>query len=168
MAVNRRVIAWTPEGLPVPTSQPLISRRGIEELASVALSLPYVVPEPEYPQEPDAEASVAVRARYEADCLALRTRYTAECEKFAGMTNVEAMMVRKAEKAANGDDGAANDLLDRVLGKPKQSVESKTLNLTYEDLLKEKASQAASHIVDAEVVRVEPAAPADDLWGGLT
>jgi hypothetical protein len=160
VVVQRRVITWTPEGLPVPTSQPLLSKRGIEELASVALSLPYVVPQPELPPEPAPEAPLTVTEKYERERDAILDKYHAEVEKFAGMTNAEVMMVRQAEKAANGDSGAANDILDRVLGKPKQSVESKNLNLTYEDMLKEKAARA-SEVVDAEVVR------SDDLWGGL-
>jgi hypothetical protein len=63
--------------------------------------------------------------------------------EFDGMTNAEVMMVRMARKAAAGDLSVASELLDRVLGRPKQSVESKSLNLTYEDFLKEAARLAA-------------------------
>lgn len=104
--------------------------------------------------------------------------------EFDGMTNAEVMMIRMARKAAAGDVDTAVHLLDRVLGRPKQSVESKSLRLTYEDYLKEMAAAGAdtnsaetaevisgaadSDVVDAEVIekekqRVNPLGPLEGI-----
>lgn len=57
--------------------------------------------------------------------------------EFAGVTNAEVMMIKMARKAATGDIAATEMLLDRVLGKPKQTSEVQSLHLTYEDFLKD-------------------------------
>jgi hypothetical protein len=119
--INRRMIAWGPDGLPIPVSTPLISKVQIEALASTALSLPF----------------------HDPLCLE---------PEFEGMTNVEVMMVKMARKAAGGDLAVASELLDRVLGRPKQSMESKSLNLSYEDFLNEiarKNTERGGTIFDA-------------------
>lgn len=55
--------------------------------------------------------------------------------RFEGMTNAEVMWIRTAEKAASGDLAATNLILDRVLGKPKQSVESMSMSMSYPEFL---------------------------------
>jgi hypothetical protein len=39
------------------------------------------------------------------------------------------------QRACYHDKDATKELFDRLLGKPKQSIESKTLSLTYQDFL---------------------------------
>lgn len=51
------------------------------------------------------------------------------------MTNGEVAAIRHARKAASGDFKATQDILDRIMGKPKQSVESTTTTLNYLDYL---------------------------------
>jgi hypothetical protein len=109
VVINRRMIVWGKDGLPAPATTPLITKPQIEALVSASLSLPY-----------------------DGDKLGLEP-------EFDGLTNVEVMMIRMARGAANGDLELAKELLDRVLGKPKQSVESKSLSLSYEDFLNEVA-----------------------------
>lgn len=133
--VNRRVITWTKEGLPVPTSVPALTRQGVEELAITAMSLPYAVPDvPDHLPEGSREREIA---QYEHD---------KEME-FLGMTNAEVIAVKMARMAASGDKEAIRELWDRTLGRPKQSVESKTVRMTYEDVLKEMARREGQGVV---------------------
>lgn len=57
-------------------------------------------------------------------------------ERFKGLSNIEVMWMKVAEKAANGDTTSINILLDRILGKPKQSVESASVTMGYEEFCK--------------------------------
>ena len=111
--IQKRMIVWGSDGLPRPSSAPSLTPASISELAAVALSLPYK-PDPLIPSE---------------------------AEEFEGMTNAEVMIVKLARSAAGGNMAATTELLDRVLGRPKQSVESKNLSMTYADVLKEKAAR---------------------------
>jgi hypothetical protein len=170
------MIAWTPEGLPVPVSVPMLSKAGIEELATAALSLTYKI-EPLVLSDIPPSASPAEKARIAAENDRLEKAHESELE-FEGMTNAEVMIVKLARAAARGDKDSTAAMLDRVLGKPKQSVESKSMKLTYEDYLKEMARTAAlppaesvaeeevGHL-DAEVVErtITPADPGDGLDG---
>jgi len=134
--VNRRLMVWGADGLPVPSSSPLITKPQLEALAGAAMSLPYVDP------------------------LGL------DGGEFDGLTNAEVMMIRMARKAAEGDLAVASELLDRVLGRPKQSVESKSIRMSYEDVLKEMARQQQGF---SDIPPSSDAAAADDDWGeGLT
>lgn len=109
--VQKRMIVWE-DGVPKPASVPSLSSASIAELATVALSLPYK-PDPLTPSEVE----------------------------FEGMSNAEVMIVKLARAAAGGSQAATTELLDRVLGRPKQSLETKSLSLTYADVLKEKAER---------------------------
>lgn len=164
-AVNRRLVVWGPDGLPVPASVPLLSKPQIDNLAAAALSLPY---------QPTPPSNSLPKEKFEEE----QQRYLAECAEFEGMSNAEVMMVRLARAAANGDKDTANMLLDRVLGKPKQSVESKTMKLTYEDYLQELARSASgaptppapASAADGRVVDISPcppdsSPPSDEMTG---
>jgi hypothetical protein len=172
VVIQRRMIAWTPEGLPVPVSVPQLSKAGIEELATTALSLTYRVPPLILPLDPGRECTEARRAQYELEREAAELAHEAELE-FEGMTNAEVMIIKLARAAAAGDKDATSAMMDRVLGRPKQSVESKSLKLTYEDYLKEMArgGAAAAESERAEVVEVEGVetlgTPEDGLEGLL-
>lgn len=102
-------IKWV-NGMPEPAYKD-INPSSVKQLATTALSLPY---EGEYNEELGMNI---IEARFE------------------GMSNAEVMWVRMAERAAQGDLDAAKILLDRVLGKPKQSVESTSMSLTYPEYL---------------------------------
>lgn len=60
---------------------------------------------------------------------------------YNGMTCAEVMVRKQILKAAQTGD--AEMVMDRLLGRPKQSVESTKLSLTYEDFLKETARKEA-------------------------
>lgn len=142
--IQKRMIVWGPDGVPRPSSVPALTPQGIGDLAAVALSLPYKIADVP-PNLPDKEHQEAVQRREE------------EME-FEGMTNAEVMIIKLARSAAGGDQEATSMLLDRVLGRPKQSVESKSMTMTYADVLKEKAAREKALDVAVEIVR-------DDLEG---
>ena len=52
-----------------------------------------------------------------------------------GLSYVEAATIQLARQAANGDQKAIEMLLDRNIGKPKQTNENKNMNMTYQDFL---------------------------------
>lgn len=109
------MIQWV-NGVPEPTYGN-INPSSIKQLATTALSLPY---------EGDYNEKLGINV---ID------------PRFEGMSNAEVMWVRMAEKAAAGDIDAAKMILDRVLGKPKQSVETTTMTLTYPEFLEHLARQ---------------------------
>ena len=57
--------------------------------------------------------------------------------QFEGMSKGEVMLRRLVDRATFGDKDATKELLDRLLGKPKQQVETKKLTMSYQDYLDE-------------------------------
>ena len=109
---NKVMITWV-NGVPEPTTVKIVNPQSVKKLAQVAASFPY---QGEWDEE-------------------LET-YIVE-PRFKGMSNIEVMWIRLAEKAANGDTGAMNMMFDRILGKPKQSVETASVSMTYQDFLEQ-------------------------------
>ena len=60
---------------------------------------------------------------------------TQDEKRFEGRTNIEVSSIRLAEKAASGNLEAVNQMLDRILGKPKQETQNLNVNVTYQDYL---------------------------------
>lgn len=138
-AVNKRVIVWR-DGVPVPESHPIIPKDGVEKLALTALSMPF---------EP-----VPLRENYEDDIEREKDRMRYEKEKsFQGLTNAEVMMIRLAESAASGDLASAKELMDRILGRPKQQIESKSMHMSYSDYLSALAEEEKNrvHYTDTDI-----------------
>jgi hypothetical protein len=105
------MIRWE-NGQPVPVYADPINKDQMSSLITAALSC-------EYEGEIDPETG----EQYRFD------------PRFAGMTNAEVMAIRLAEKAASGHDKSITEILDRVLGKPKQSVESVGVKMNFRDYL---------------------------------
>jgi len=142
----RRMIVFGADGVPRPVSVPLLTKQSVEDLAVAALSLPYKIPPAPPPLDP---LSLELpTAEYKE-----RLREHNEGLEFIGMSNAEVMIVKLARAAAAGSMQATETLLDRVLGRPKQSLESKSMTMTYADVLKEKAARAEAVDVLAEVAR---------------
>jgi len=143
--VNKRMIVWGPDGVPRPSSVPTISKQGIEDLAAVALSLPFKPKEIPFELTVPLPLDASEVQKNAREMALMEAEHELEQEReFEGMTNAEVMIVKLARSAAGGDPVATSMMLDRVLGKPKQSVESKSMTMTYADVLKEKAARAAS------------------------
>lgn len=111
-------IQWV-NGVPEPAFRN-INPTSIKQLATTALSLPYV-------GEFDEELGIFIIE-----------------PRFQGLSNAEVMWIKVAEKAAGGDLGATNIILDRILGKPKQSVESANVNMSYQEFLEVLANKEAT------------------------
>jgi hypothetical protein len=103
--VNKRVIEWV-DGLPTAGTRPVVTVEGVRELVRVAMSLEYV-PDPD----------------------------RIEDWEYEGMTNAEVMAIKLVRQAAKGDTAVISEVLDRVIGKPKQSIDSRTMTMTYQDYL---------------------------------
>ena len=116
--IRTTAIQWV-NGVPEPIVKH-ITPTSVKALATTALSMPY---QGEYNAELDM--------------------YIIE-PRFANMTNAEVMWIRTAEKAAAGDLAATNLILDRILGKPKQSVESMSMSMTYPEFLEHLAKQVGN------------------------
>lgn len=144
---NRAIVTWDAAGNPLVRTVQVFSKAQVSEIAMAAASMPYVGPE---------TVDDAARA-----ALGLSV------SEFYGMTNLEVMLIKQARKAATtGESAEVDAVLDRLIGKPLAKTESKTLALTYEDFLKQKAAEesqgqpppaAASPgprpaVIDAEVV----------------
>lgn len=99
-------IEWR-DGIPFPKSAPKLSVDGLRGLFSAALALPYAG----NPNDPDEDPS------------------------YYGRSKAEVMMIKLADRAAQGDLETARFLLEHVVGKAKQSVESLNVNLKYTDYL---------------------------------
>ena len=57
--------------------------------------------------------------------------------EFVGCSYGEVILRQLVRRAALGCKDATKELLDRLVGRPKQTVESKKLSLTYQDYLNE-------------------------------
>lgn len=57
--------------------------------------------------------------------------------EYVGLSKGEVVMRQLIDRAALGSKDAIKELLDRVVGKPKQQIETKKLSLTYQDYLDE-------------------------------
>ncbi len=143
-AVNTRIMRWE-GGQPVVRDVPMLTKTQIQEIGAAALALPYSEP---------------------GDALAIELGL--QPSEFYGRPLYEVMKIKQAREAARtGDTAIIESIEDRVVGKPKQSVESHSIKETYEEYLARISREdalpvRALPIQDAEVVA--PAAdPLEDL-----
>ena len=119
-------IVWK-DGLPTVTYRRMLTPDTLGDLPVAALSLPYKRSGRDILLDIDTE--------------------------FDGMTNAEVMNIRLARKAAGGSLDAAKILLDRILGRPKQQVETHTVSETYTQYLERLAEDENA---EEEIIDVEP------------
>lgn len=62
-------------------------------------------------------------------------------ERYVGMTKLEVAQHKQMDAAARGDGQALEKIEDRLMGKPKQQVESVQISATLEDFLARVAEQ---------------------------
>lgn len=108
IAVRRRLVQWDEKtGQPIVSTEMVLTKNQIQDAITAAVSQPYHDPENKEPQ-------------------------------FAGMTNMEVMLIKMVRSAARtGDSKDAGAILDRILGKPKQTTETTTFAANYQDYLAE-------------------------------
>lgn len=143
-----KMIYWV-DGKPVPVYAKPLNKQQVADLVTAALST-------EYESFRDPESG----EEYNVD------------PRLVGTTKAEAMAINLARKASRGEDKATNQVLDRILGKPKQSVESVGVKMNYRDFLEmldrdEKAQSQAefevsNHTIDAELDTADAYATFDD------
>jgi hypothetical protein len=109
------VINWS-NGEPVVEYKQMLTKGVVGELPIAALSMPYTLEELD-------------KVRSETE------RFLGIDEHLVGKSIGEVMNIRLARKAANGDKEAYRILQDRILGKPKQEVQSTSVSMTYSEYL---------------------------------
>jgi hypothetical protein len=125
--VKRRIVEWDPNtGEPVVRVTSIFTKAQVSQIAMAAASMPYV--------DPDDE---------------LRAALGLPLSEFAGMTNLEVMLIRQARRAA--ESGEPEAFLDRLVGKPTQSVEKHTITETYEGFLDRTAASIKDKPIDVTV-----------------
>ncbi len=101
-------VDWT-DGTPTVVYRQMITPEVLSDLPLAALSLPY--------------------KRSEEDI------FLGNEEEFEGRTNAEVMNIRLARRAAAGEMEATKLIQDRILGRPKQQIESRSVTQTYTQYL---------------------------------
>lgn len=76
-------------------------------------------------------------------------------EELSKMTYIEAAAKNLARRGALGDGDDVDRLLDRVMGRPKQSSETVNVNLTLDDILTASDNQDAEP-ADSGVIELTP------------
>ena len=79
----------------------------------------------------------------------VRDNYTGDDPRFVGKSRLEATLLSLADDAPH-DPGARTELLDRVMGKPKQRVDSTNVNITLSGFLQQVAEKEKGEVVDVE------------------
>lgn len=87
------------------------------------------------------------RARTDSDGRTLE-----EDAEYIGLTIGEAMMARQARAASYGDFEATQFFADRIMGKPKQSVESLTVHGTFQEYLDSLPDKAPPPPIDVKLL----------------
>lgn len=125
--VTQRLVTWDAQGNPLVKNVAVFTKAQVSEVAMAAASQLYVDPNDELAIELGIPPS-----------------------EFYGMTNLEVMLIKQARWAAeSGETDVIEKVLDRLIGRPKQSSESHHVHETYEEALK----RIGGKVVDAEVVR---------------
>lgn len=117
-----KLIKWV-DDKPVPVTERMLSSDHVHDLVSCAASLPYNAEDDFYDLFPE----------------------------LYGLSYLEVALIKLAQQAAGGSLGATEALLDRIVGKPKQSIEKKTINLSYQDLL-DSIGDPTPQTINAQVI----------------
>lgn len=112
--------------------------------------LPYLVSAPVRLSEGPEDALRTLLRR----CLDLP--YDGNDPSLMGMSQGEAMIINLSRDAANGSSEARTHVLDRLLGKPKQNIESVSLTGNLNDFLDKVAEDTQIQTVE---VTPEPPSP---------
>lgn len=128
--LDNNAIVWV-NNAPQPRYGGPMGKAQLTQLFSAGLSMPY---KGTYAPEEDA--------------------YIIE-DEYDGKTIGEVIVMKRLQKAAEGDPDATRDILDRVMGKPKQSVESTSVTMSYSDFLEMSANEED----ELNVIDITPAPP---------
>lgn len=102
----------------------------------------------------------------------LNLPYDGHNPAYRGMTKGEAMILALTDRAAAGDLDAVKEILDRLMGKPTQSIQSFQVKGTLEELLDALATNAPNTQPTPIDITPNPTTPEpdpdiDDLFQGI-
>ena len=122
-SIQRRIVKWV-DGIPAVSDVPIITKSQLQDLYAAAIAETFHCADP---LDPDFQ--------------------------YDGMTCAEVMVRKQIRLAAmSGLREDVEGIMDRIMGKPKQSTETTKLSLTYEDTLKEIArkedAKSLPHVFD--------------------
>ncbi len=127
--ITQRLVTWDKDGNPLVRNVQVFTRAQVSEIAMAAASEPFI--------DPNDELAIS---------LGLPP------SEFYGATNLEVMLVKQARNAAKtGDTDVVEKILDRLIGRPKQSIEKHEIVESYESALKRIGAKTRA-VVDAEIV----------------
>lgn len=118
-------IVWDGD-VPRPKLARKLSRDSMNELARCSLSLPY-------------------QGIWDSESQ----RYVIPDPLYIGKSVGEVLLLQMANDAVNGNEKARTELLDRVMGKPKQSVDATVATLDFNKFL-ELSAEGAFDLLDVE------------------
>jgi hypothetical protein len=125
-----KYIIWK-DGMPCPAYAPPVTVQSVNKLLVTSLQLEY---------EPLKNTNGEILP---------------DEEKHVGKSKLEVGMERAADRVSHGDQDTLEWAMDRVLGKPKQQVESLTISATYEDFLKMCKPPTAEELAEADITITE-------------
>lgn len=105
-----QLFEWV-EGMPRPRRKRAMGKEQIQAIHNAAAALPY-----------------------KGVWNPLTQRFEQELD-YEGLTQAEVAILKQWEKASQGDTKAYEKLMDRMLGKPKQAVETVSMKLSYQEVL---------------------------------
>ncbi len=117
-------VNWN-SGSPVVEIKRMLTKEVLAELPLMAVSLPYKRTEEEILFGIDTE--------------------------FEGRTNAEVINIKMARAAARGDGTAAKLLYERILGKPKQQIETHKVTENYHEFV-DRVTKEENEVMEAEAV----------------
>lgn len=131
--IQRRLLDFDAEGNPCVVTVPLVTKSQLQDLWAAAGAAPYLVADP----------------------------LSEEYRLYHGLSCAE-VMVRKRmlEAARTGEQVSVDGVMDRLMGRPKQSSETTKLVLSYEDRLAEIArleTAKAPRVIDVTPLPPESA-----------
>jgi len=80
-------------------------------------------------------------------------------QEYLGKSKYEAAIERCWTEASYGDQDRLEWLTDRMLGKPKQQVESVSMSMTYQDFIKGLPPPTEDELEDAQIVAPQSSPP---------
>lgn len=128
------------QGYPYAVKCRAITKQTLGALLPAALATPY---EPKLVSYKDPESG---KWNHTNEILDTELRFRNSDGTW--MSKAEVGAIRLAEAYSNGEDKAVNQILDRILGKPKQEMEVVQTKLTFQDWLK------AKQMAEAEKAKV--------------
>lgn len=114
-------VDWS-DGVPVVVYKQMLTKDIIVDLPLAAVSMPY--------ERTEEEVFLGID------------------EDLEGKTIAEVMDIRLARNAARGDKESYKILKDRILGKPKQEIQSTKLTMSYTEYLEKITEEEGEEIID--------------------